>query len=182
MNAWTEFYQDRLNSEYYAHISRKYGRFISEVKKAIRPGDVVVEFGCGIGNISRALSNLECSLICVDNVNDMLTFSAKNKLQGRAQFILADITKPYFIPGDVAHSHGVLEHLSNRQIQEAIKLQLKQYRELIHYVPGHRYKFPSFGDERLMTPEQWDAICKPDEIIEFNEGYDLILKWRNSNE
>lgn len=145
----------------------------------IRPGDTVIELGCGIGNISRALSDLDCGLICVDNVKDMLSFSAQNKLNGRAQFIEADITRYYRIPGDVAHSHGVLEHFSNAQIQRAIKIQQIQYRELIHYVPGAKYSVPSFGDERLMTPEQWDAICKPDEIIEFNDGFDLILKWRN---
>lgn len=80
--------------------------------------------------------------------------------------------------GEVGHSHGVLEHFNDVEIRDIIKLQREQYETLIHYVPSYLYRTPSFGDERLMTPENWQEICQPDEIIEFNGGYDLILKWR----
>jgi hypothetical protein len=44
-------------------------------------------------------------------------------------------------------------------------------------VPGEKYKEPSFGDERLLSIEKWMDL-NPTDIIEFNEGFDLILYWK----
>jgi len=176
MNEWATFYKDRLNESYYKHINKRYSPFIKEIKRNLSKDLTVVELGCGIGSISRSLKSSKCKLICVDNNSSMLKMSKRNKLS-HAIFIKQDITKSYKIKADIAHSHGVLEHFSDEQIRKIIKIQKKQYKTLIHYVPSKKYKNPSFGDERLMTVNQWKRICNPDEIIEFNNGYDLILKF-----
>jgi hypothetical protein len=44
----------------------------------------------------------------------------------------------------------------------------------VHYVPG-LYDKPTFGDERLMSVDAWWKICKPSQIITFNDGLDYAL-------
>jgi hypothetical protein len=76
---------------------------------------------------------------------------------------------------DMAFSHGVLEHFDDFQIRDIIN-QCKDCSILsMHYVPSNRYLEPSRGDERLMSVDQWLQIYPFDDIVEFNEGKDLIL-------
>jgi SAM-dependent methyltransferase len=179
--SWSKFYESRLDENYYRYICKRYSPFIEEIKQLLRPRDVVVELGCGIGSITRAVLDSKplCKFRCTDINQEMLRLTAKNKLKNRVLFYQIDMTQDYSLPAKVAFSHGVLEHLSNQQIRDAINIQKKQYKYLIHYVPSYKYVTQSFGDERLLRSEQWSAICQPDEIIEFNDGYDLILKWCN---
>lgn len=38
-------------------------------------------------------------------------------------------------------------------------------------------KEPSFGDERLLSPDYWLSNFKPQEHILFNDGHDLAMVW-----
>lgn len=190
IRSWPEFYAIRNNEEYYNYVCEKYNCFIHEVYYSIKPNDLVVEYGCGLGNISRALLKLrpKCEFLLTDINEYMLMMSKDNLYRGG---LLSGIHYEYRqydarlwpirwkIKGQIAHSHGLLEHFPDDEINEIINLQKDNFRELIHYVPSNKYSQPSFGDERLMSPDQWFDICKPNEIIEFNNGYDLILKWKS---
>ena len=79
---------------------------------------------------------------------------------------------------NIIHSHGVLEHFEDHEIHEILHYQKAISPLLIHYVPSDKYTYKSFGDERLLSKEYWKENFNPTEIIEFNSGYDLILKWR----
>ncbi len=180
MKTWVDFYKQRLNDNYFNHVKSKYKPFIDEVESSIKNGDHVVELGCGMANITRAL--IEFDLIADYSIMDfeigMLELSDLN-LKNSDYFVT--ICKGNILlnclNGDVAHSHGVLEHFSDYEIRRIISLQKANYSKLIHYVPSNKYETPSFGDERLLSVDKWRDICKPDEIIKFNNGHDLILKW-----
>lgn len=185
ISAWAQFYAERNNDEYYQHVTDKYGVFIHEILKTMRSGDRVIEFGCGLSNITRNLITMSKDewmlFVGLDNEVEMLRMSQQNLERAgiphsKVLFYNGDARRGVLI-GDIAHSHGLLEHFPDTDIRAIISHQKGRFRELLHYVPSAKYKIPSFGDERLMTPEQWMDICKPDEIIEFNDGYDLILKW-----
>jgi len=76
---------------------------------------------------------------------------------------------------DIVFSHGVLEHFNN----DEIKIILDQCRDCsaisISYVPSNLYEVSSRGGERLMSVKEWLTIYPFKDIIEFNEGKDLIL-------
>ncbi len=180
-NSWLDFYTVRNNKSYYNHIRDKYSPFIDKISECILANNyqTIVELGCGIGSITRSLIERFPTKIydVVDKDKEMLNLCISNlSYLSTIQFWKADILKTSF-GGDIIHSHGVLEHFSDSQIRKIISLQ--KGKTLLHYVPSNKYDNPSFGDERLMSPEQWEKICSPDETIEFNDGYDLILKWNN---
>jgi len=193
---WFEHYAARMNDQYRDHMRKKYAKHINMVASAASKdnGLRVAEIGCGAANITRLVSEriikksndtIFPRYVILDSCPQMLGLARANLLAvsdhvaqlGNALDLgmskdLMDV--------DVFHSHGVLEHFRDGQINVIINEQKRMASrgaQLIHYVPSAKYEKPSFGDERLMTPDQWFDICMPDDIIEFNDGYDLILKW-----
>ena len=73
-------------------------------------------------------------------------------------------------------THGVLEHFSDDDIMKIISTyDNDNVLFQAHYVPTDRYKSPSFGDERLLAPEAWNALIKPDYYILDNNECDLYM-------
>jgi len=184
--SWYEFYKNKCNEQYYQYICSKYYRFIYEIFEHLKDNMSIGEFGCGIGNITKMLIKYNPYSFhnLIDSSSSILDL-ANNHLRntnGRYDLTQWDILEPYKIKFDLIHSHGVLEHFSNQDITKIINNQLAISPLLIHYVPSDKYDYKSFGDERLLPKEYWRREFKPTEIIEFNNGYDLILKWRKNNE
>lgn len=182
---WYKFYQDRQNIIYKKHIETRYEEFIHYIinslpdkgKKPIH----IHEAGCGAANLSAALYKqlkeleLNFHITLSDKCPDMLELAHENLSEGYKALI--DMTKDRLPTADVIFSHGVLEHFDNQTITKIVANQLQSANKVIHYVPSDKYSKPSFGDERLMSAEQWQEICNPTYIEEFNKGYDLILSW-----
>lgn len=182
---WYKFYQDRMNMHYRQHIEIRYADFINAIinqmpdlgKKPVH----LHEAGCGAANISRALykklraQKVNFHISMSDKCVDMLELAHENFAEGYKACI--DMLKDTLPPAEVIFSHGVLEHFTNEEIVKIVSKQLQSSKKVIHYVPSDKYNKPSFGDERLMSAEQWQKICNPTSIIEFNDGYDLILIW-----
>ena len=185
MKTWKEIYSDRLNDRYRNHISSKYSKFIEMIQDS---SSKFAEFGCGAGFISRAIlsNNPDSKNVCLDICQDMLDLTKQN-LNGFDNFICLqhDILEPFNqldLKDYTIHSHGVLEHFNDQEIKTIISNQKQtSNKRSFHYVPGHKYQKPSRGDERLLTKDQWFDICQPNEIIEFNDGYDYILVFNGEN-
>lgn len=195
---WYDFYKDRMNDEYRAHVRKRYAPFIDRVVSEAMQHTFVMEAGCGAANVSRIVGNRlprRVTQVLVDRDADVLTLAHQN-MDGAGNFRLvrSDILQ---MDQDGAHpdfsvlmkpemygliySHGVLEHMQDDQIRDAIERQMSLLAvggRLLHYVPSDRYEKPSFGDERLMSPSRWHDICQPKMITIFNDGYDLMLEWR----
>lgn len=184
MNNYYKIYSQRMNSRYENHIRKKYAVFINEIVKSAPEYAILAEMGCGAANISAAVASLRPDIkfhYLIDRCPLMLGLSINTilKVSPRFKTIQHDIRNPISLEvrPDIIHSHGVLEHLSDADIIRTIGAQIKNCNKLIHFVPSAKYEKPSFGDERLMTPEQWRSIASPDSIVEFNDGYDLMLIW-----
>lgn len=179
--SWIKFYENRLNEKYRTHIRNRYKDTFNYIKS--RKAEKFGQFGCGMGNATRILIEdlgLNTRHICIDNSKPMIDITKRNLSQiiGNYELILGDIRDAWKGEKlDLIHSHGVLEHFSNSDIKRIINNQLEVCTNLVHYVPGHKYEKPTFGDERLMRPETWHEICKPTKIIESNNGFDLTLVW-----
>lgn len=192
MSRWADFYRTRDADRYLRYARTRYAPFLAIVQAAIRPGDTVIELGCGMGTITRALYDNGApakQFVMVDADNAMLGMAAYNSRYFHEDKIrlyandarrigLPDTDTMHRGAYDVAHSHGVLEHFSDEDIRAVVASQKRLgVWAAVHYVPGEKYDSPSFGDERLMTPEQWRDICDPHAIVPFNDGFDYALVW-----
>lgn len=179
--AWTEFYKDRLLSVGYSqYAAKRYAPFLEAIISRIKPGDRVVEVGCGIATMTALLAETVscfCGFRCYDVSPDMVQLSRLNLHEGFPVDV-GDARLPTGRYPDIVHSHGMLEHLSDDDIRSVIEAHRTDgARAAIHYVPGDKYETPSFGDERLMRLSDWQDIAIPTDSFTFNDGYDYVLVW-----
>jgi SAM-dependent methyltransferase len=186
MSRWSDFYRNRLSDGYRDHFQRKYLPFVEfieglEEKDPIR----ILEEACGMGTLTRVLldrGNVQAEFSASDLCPEMLAMASRNLLLPQAETVMLfwsdmlDARKK----ADVIISHGSLEHFEDSCIRRIISSQRSRSRHVVHYVPSYKYNKPSFGDERLMSPKEWMEIALPDEIVEFNAGFDLILYWEGN--
>lgn len=175
MSRWSDFYAGRGGDDYLAYARERYAPFIAAIRDRIttkftKTPDRVVELGCGTATITRAIYQCDALYYATDTDREMLKM-ADNRLRGRAEVRWHDAREP--VMADIVHSHGLLEHFDDRTIRAIVSAN-RSYAKQLHYVPG-LYPAPSFGDERLMSVEQWRDICHPDDVITFNDGLDYIL-------
>lgn len=180
MSKWNKFYQNRIGDSYLIYAAKRYSPFIDVLQKAVREKQAtrVGEFGCGIGTITKLMEKSSLTFTLIDNDEEILAlteYQFHTKVDRQKHDILIPIEKKF----DIIHSHGVLEHFTPNEVKQIIDNQLKISPCLIHYVPSDKYDYRSFGDERLLSKEEWNGLIHPTEIIEFNNGYDLILIWKN---
>ena len=185
MSKWVEFYRGRMNERYEKHIRTKYSPFIMTIAEQIKYYNnqnitpAVVELGCGIGSITKALHSIpdiKAMHLLIDNDVDMLMMAKENIGESHyTALYLQDIRSrsPLVdLRPQIVHSHGVLEHMSDKDIQSILSMWGDQ--KHFHYVPSYRYEVPSFGDERLLDQKTWETITDST-VVEFNDGYDYML-------
>lgn len=177
---WKEFYKRRLNDSYLNHLSSHYYLFIEEIVGKLDSDSSLIEMGCGMGNITKLIHRRmsEVNSICVDRDRDMLKLTELNS-DDRTQIFKHDILDEFGGRFDLIHSHGVLEHLPIEGISATIRNQLKMSSNLVHYVPTKAYLGKSFGDEKLMSVDEWVKLVSPTRVIAFNNDKDLILIWED---
>jgi len=178
MTPWIDIYKDRLNNSYYDYFCKQYSPFLETIFKYQTP--VVFELGCGMGNSTRFLNEQfnTSQHFCHDICPEMLALAMKNIESTNVFYRNIDIRKVrnFDNPKSLIHSHGVLEHFSDKDIYNILENFNGDIQ--VHYVPSDKWIIPSRGDERLLSKEYWDSKFCPSEIIEFNEGKDLILIWK----
>jgi len=187
--SWIAYYRDRVNDYgYFLHFMDKYAPFLDKIEE-LWPDRMygVAEFGCGMANTCKYLAQLRTSqFYCYDIDPDMLALAEENMRSTNydSLFHIHDITQT--LPNrryDIVHSHGVLEHFSDMDIENIFYHQTQVTDHIVHYVPTDGYETPSFGDERLMSPEKWAEILSAFdvEMETFNDGLDLMIWWSNPN-
>lgn len=174
MSNWSEYYNSRVGDSYPIYCEVRYKEFLQQlfVDKELS----IREEGCGIGTISKILSqNGFNNLSAFDNDDDQLKLANINTTN--VTLFKADIVNAQLNKVDMIHSHGVLEHFKDVDIQKIINRQRKDAKKVVHYVPTNGYSIPSFGDERLLSIPYWVDNFKPTSIIPFNNNKDLVLIW-----
>lgn len=187
---WSEFYNGRNTESYRKYFWMKYRPFIDfigDIASSIEM-PAVHEQACGMGNVTRLLSEMNMvspEYLSASEIDPEMLLMAANTLfsSGKEGIHLfrEDAFRPFESGYDIIHSHGFLEHFDDEKINTLIETQLECAHHVVHYVPSALYKEPSFGDERLMSPNDWIQIANPDDIIEFNNGFDLILYWTKND-
>lgn len=172
MSKWSQFYVTRINSSYQDYFEERY----EPILKLLVNSKTVIEEGVGIGSISKYLRKQNIRTVGVDKCPDMVKLCKRNN-PGMDVFC-ADIFSTV-IPGSVVVTHGVLEHFQDDKITKLLEKYERMGQKSIHYVPTNGYDKPSFGDERLLSPQYWLDTFKPSNHILFNENKDLILIFNN---
>jgi SAM-dependent methyltransferase len=183
---WQEFYATRFSCEgYRTYVQWKYETYLGLVAAAIEPGDLVLEVGTGTGVITSILKErrplayyraMDIDPGMVEEAKKLLPYPPSMVYRGDMR--LPKCLWPAAQP-NVIHGMGVLEHLSDQDIRRHIRAAQEVGAEvLIHYVPGELHLTPSFGDERLLDPLEWQRIAQPTEIVLFNGAADYVLIWR----
>lgn len=179
MSKWFNFYKDRTcNESYEEYFKKKYAPFLNYIKESIKPNYRVAELGCGTSLVTKLVYSPKTSFLVGDSDRMMLELTSSQLGNREVTKKQIDIREPLKDNFHLIYSHGVLEHFDLLEVCKIISHQLQASNHLVHYVPSAKYKVPSFGDERLLTPKQWKDILGVPEIREFNNGYDLMLIWR----
>jgi hypothetical protein len=161
--SWVNFYKTRVNSSYQDYAEKRYEAFI----KSIPDAEFLIEAGCGIGTITKALKKG----IGIDLFQHEL--ATVNKITAYFGDILNIQDYPQVNKNQcVIHSHGVLEHFDHEDLVKIIELQKSISSLGVHYIPSDKYKNGSFGDERLLPVNYWQQFGR---VETFNNGFDLIL-------
>lgn len=180
MREWYEIYRDRMNEHYRNHVARKYAPFLEQLHHY--QGDVTTEIGCGAGNITRILREMETRPkwhFLTDSCPKMLGLAVENNPVPKCNFSISDIREMVPANCDLIHSHGLLEHFDDATIRQVVRNMFYAAPIQIHYVPGARYEKPSRGDERLLSVDEWKEILSPyrkARVEPFNNEFDLLLR------
>lgn len=136
------------------------------------------ETGFGTGYVvCKLASELKIKIQGIETSNLLIQKAQllSQKLNVPAHFyegnIFKDETYLAFDSVSIIYHQGLLEHFSDTKIKELLELQTKNSFAVIFSVPSFFYSRQDFGDERLLTIEQWQEILIPFNLIKL-EYYD----------
>lgn len=162
-DSWGHFYSESGDEEYYGQHVEIHSEFLEAVLSD-NPKKLL-EAGCGSGIMSVYFSKKGIISTALDRDEQVLQIaeSSAQKLGGSVNFKPGDIFDLPFKDNefDAVFSQGVLEHFEGRLVQKAVAEQLRVAPTVWISVPTKYYNHQDFGDERLMTKEDWlDILSK----------------------
>ncbi|MEK7616814.1 MAG: class I SAM-dependent methyltransferase [Patescibacteria group bacterium] len=171
--SWGKFYSKTVNLKFliqntFCHLELFTWVWEEAPKK-------ILEIGVGTGSMSIFFSYLGLDVTGLDNDQDILK-KARNlskKLNGKAKFIHGNAFNLPFKDKsfDVVLSQGLLEHFQDDEIFKLLDEQLRVGKVVILSVPNKYYSVLDFGDERLLTDENWYKLLSKKYHILKNLSY-----------
>ncbi|MFC1861453.1 class I SAM-dependent methyltransferase [Chloroflexota bacterium] len=160
---WGKYFRERsLTLERFMDDTCDHKTFLNEIVSVGHKDKEILEVGCGNGTHSIFLSRLGYNVISIDNDEEVLNIARQNNtsFDGRVTFKEADA---YNLPfGDnrfaVCFSQGFFEHFDDHNIKKLLKEQLRVSNVVVFSVPTFYYPDQEFGDERLISREDWLKI------------------------
>ena len=160
--SWGDYYAGAGGVDYFLDHIAIHKDFLKEILN--RKPKNALEAGCGSAIMSVFLAMTGVAVTACDRDEDVLKKAAVTALDwnARVQFQKADLLDLQFATDsfDVSFSQGVLEHMTDGQIQKSCTELLRVSRVFIFSVPGSHYKHQDFGDERLLSLDEWRRILK----------------------
>ncbi|MFH1673069.1 MAG: class I SAM-dependent methyltransferase [Pseudomonadota bacterium] len=157
---WETFLDDRAHHNLYVN-ALVYMPTIKMIRRIAKPGDLILEAGCGSGRTAMLLADMGYRVVAVDKSSTLL-----NRLSNVTAF-LPDLN---LVSADIGHipfrekifkvtySCGVLEHFDWPEIVGYLREQKKVGTYVLIDVPNDRCVKQCFGDERFYTDEEWIAM------------------------
>lgn len=164
---WNKYYQAPLSLE--GLLGNLHGQKEFLVAIANLPATKLLEVGTGSGGMSIFFSWLGRDVTAIDIDPDVIAKAKTEagRFNGHVSFEVADAFKlPYPDQSfDVVFHQGLFEHFSDDEIHQMINEQLRVARQVVFSVPNQYYPTKDYGNERLMSRAQWEAILAPYKII-----------------
>jgi trans-aconitate methyltransferase len=158
--SWGEFYAEETGLEAFFADLHYHAPFLDAVLSS-RPA-TAVEAGCGPAIMASFLSMAGVRTTAIDNDPAVLDIARRRSERWPVapEFLEHDIFRLHELgrAWDVVFSQGVLEHFDDDAIRTISRESLAVAPRFVFSVPSKHYGHRDFGDERLMTPQQWAAI------------------------
>jgi 2-polyprenyl-3-methyl-5-hydroxy-6-metoxy-1,4-benzoquinol methylase len=162
MKTWPEY----LTGETLFTNAIRLRNLIWTIQRFVPLGSKLLEVGFGSGATAVLLADIGYRVTAID-INKELVERACSKYVGWIKKGLLDIRIGNMLElpwdhseFDLVYHQGVLEHFSDDVIVHALREQARVAPLIIFDVPNHRCKKRSFGDERLLAPQQWRRLAR----------------------
>jgi len=160
---WDRFRVETISLPTFLKRNLIHLELLTEAKR--RAGrDGVLEVGLGSGAQSAALSRRVERVVSIEKDRRILEAARANirRFGPTVGLVAADAFVMPFPDATfgVAISQGLMEHFSNEGIGGLLREQLRVCRSVVFSVPSDRYPRQDVGDERLMSPDQWQRIVE----------------------
>lgn len=160
VHSWEAYYAPELT--WYAHLRNVLHHLpMFRAIRRLHPRRVL-EVGAGSGSHSICLSYFHPHVVSVDLSRQLIERCTRHnrRLRGRARFLATDAFNLAFADGafDVAFSQGFFEHFSDEEIARLLAEQSRVARYVVLSVPNRSYRVQDFGDERLLSRAEWEAL------------------------
>ncbi len=160
---WGKYFRERsLTLERFVGDTWCHKPFLNEIVSVGNKDKEMLEIGCGNGTHSIFLSLLGYKVISIDNDEEVLNIARQNNssFDGRVPYKEANA---YNLPFGNSHfavcfSQGFFEHFDDPDIKILLKEQLRVSNVVVFSVPTFYYPDQEFGDERLISREDWLKI------------------------
>ena len=122
----------------------------------------VLEVGAGTGSHGIFLSYFGHRVVSVDLSRQLIQRCVQHnrRLLGKARFGAMDAFQLAFPDSafDAVFSQGFFEHFSDEEIERLLAEQSRVARYVVISVPNHSYGVQDFGNERLLSRQEWEAL------------------------
>lgn len=156
------FYSGRGSHE--GRVVDAYVDAIQQFLRTFRERPDVVDVGCGDFSVGRRLRTLCAAYTAVDIVPEVIAFNQRTFRDLEVTFRVADVTQDELPRADIAFVRQVFQHLSNRQVMDALDHLRSRYRCLI--VTEHLPDSDAF-------PPNLDKPTGPNIRLSIGSGIDL---------
>jgi len=166
MDSWAEFYERVCgNKKLLEGNIMEHSYLVWTISRFVAPGDKVLEIGSGTGVMGFPLAQAGIKVVSIDNDPQILKMALINAgvLGADIEYREADAFHLPFLDREfkVAFSEGLVEHYSDEDIAKLVAEHQRVSDIVVVSVPLKGSSNISYGNERWMTMEEWEAIFKP---------------------
>lgn len=159
---WSRFRVETISRATFVKRNLIHRDLLRAVRRRARGS--VLEVGIGSGAQIAALSRSVELAVSIDNDPRILAAALPNlaRFGPGVHPVAADAFVLPFRDASfgASISQGLMEHFSDVEIQALVREQLRVCRSVVFSVPSDRYPRQDVGNERLMTPPQWETIVR----------------------
>jgi hypothetical protein len=162
LKEWLDFYGRPLSLKRYLWRILNHVEFLYDAIRS-KPKSIIE---IGIGTASHCLSISHFCQLTVgidDDLQIVKSAVASGKRFGKGvKFIVADAFHLPFKEDsfDLCLSQGFFEHFDDDQVNKLVDEQLRIAPSILLSVPSHNYGRKDYGNERLLTAQQWSRIVR----------------------
>ena len=178
-SSWNEYYQDEISWGIYLDKIADHQYYLQKIIE-LNP-QKVLEVGCGPGTRSIFLSYLGIDVTAVDNDTGIIgtVDRYQKKFKGNVRVESADAFDLKYRDQefDIVFNAGFLEHFKHEEKIALVKEFTRVARYYIFMVPNKAYGLRPYGNEDLMTKEEWETVLNDFNII---ESENIYKSWSNN--